>query len=360
MYRMISGFETGAPAITIVGVGGTGGFLAEQICRLLTGREGDVTLVDHDIVEPHNLLRQNFYPDDVGRFKAEALASRLSAQYKRPIRFATKKFEEVSGSLYQMGPIFRIVIGCVDNAAARQAMALYFSGGISNWLIDAGNGEKWGQIIVGNTNHQLLSTISFNQTEMSFSGLPLPTIQEPELLTDMPGPGPDIDCAAALDLTDQDPAINHLMAGWITHMVRRMLAGDCPYMRLSVDLEQGTVNPTYATPEAVAKIMGVKPKNLMRNGPQRNRLQTHAWDYNEEDDEDDATEEEEGEFPGDTGDALDDPAGHGLVGGFDDAVERGRHWPGPGGGDEPGDDGDLHLRDRHGDERGYDDDGDLD
>ena len=54
------------PWITIVGCGGTGGFVAEGICRLFQGREATIVLVDHDRVEDHNLLRQNFYEKDVG------------------------------------------------------------------------------------------------------------------------------------------------------------------------------------------------------------------------------------------------------------------------------------------------------
>ena len=306
MYRMISGANMGTLSVTIVGVGGTGGFLAEQMCRLLTGRDAEITLIDPDVVEPHNLLRQNFYTEDVGKFKAEALAARLSTQYRRPVRFATKPFNEISSTFYQVGPYFRVIIGCVDNAAARKDMAQMFTGGVASWLIDAGNGEKWGQIIVGNTSESLLSTISFNDEERTFTGLPIPTLQEPGLLSDMPGQLPDVDCAAALDLTDQDPAINHLMAGWITHLVRRMLGGDCPYMRLSIDLENGVVVPVYATPENVAKIIGAKPGDLVRNGLTPRRIQTHQWnDY-------DPYEEDEDDYDGDTGDALDDPAGHGL------------------------------------------------
>ena len=48
----------------------TGGYVAEGLCRLFQGREAAIVLVDHDRVEPHNLLRQNFYPEDVGRFKS--------------------------------------------------------------------------------------------------------------------------------------------------------------------------------------------------------------------------------------------------------------------------------------------------
>ena len=67
---------------------------------------------------------------------------------------------------------------------------------------------------------------------------------------------PDVDCAAALDLTDQDPTINQMMASLVLQVVRRIVAGSCPFMGLYLDMEQGTVTPTYATPEAVARIVG--------------------------------------------------------------------------------------------------------
>ena len=77
-YYLDNTFLLGNPWITVVGCGGTGGFVAEGLCRLFQGREATIVLVDHDRVEPHNLLRQNFYADDVGRFKSEALADRLA------------------------------------------------------------------------------------------------------------------------------------------------------------------------------------------------------------------------------------------------------------------------------------------
>ena len=64
-----------------------------------------------------------------------------------------------------------------------------------------------------------------------------------------------MDCAAALDLTDQDPTINQMMASLALQVVRRMVAGTCPFMGLYLDMEQGTVTPTYATPEAVARVV---------------------------------------------------------------------------------------------------------
>ena len=86
--------------------------------------------------------------------------------------------------------------------------------------------------------------------------MPAPTLQRPDLLTTVPTTPPDVDCAAALDLTDQDPTINQMMASLVLQVVRRMVAGTCPFMGLYLDMELGTVTPTYATPEAVERVMG--------------------------------------------------------------------------------------------------------
>ena len=85
---------------------------------------------------------------------------------------------------------------------------------------------------------------------------PAPTLQRPDLLTAVSTRPPDVDCAAALDLTDQDPTINQMMASLVLQVVRRMVAGTCPFMGLYLDMEMGTVTPSYVTPEAVARVVG--------------------------------------------------------------------------------------------------------
>ena len=84
-YYLDNEFLLDNPWITVVGCGGTGGFVAEGLCRLFQGRKATIVLVDHDRVEPHNLLRQNFYAEDVGQFKSKALADRLARAYRRPV-----------------------------------------------------------------------------------------------------------------------------------------------------------------------------------------------------------------------------------------------------------------------------------
>ena len=85
--------------------------------------------------------------------------------------------------------------------------------------------------------------------------LPAPTVQRPDLLTTVPTTPPDVDCAAALDLTDQDPTINQMMASLVLQAVRRMVAGTCPFMGLYLDMEMGTVTPTYVTPDSVGRVL---------------------------------------------------------------------------------------------------------
>ena len=46
-----------------------------------------------------------------------------------------------------------------------------------------------------------------------------------------------------------------MMASLVLQVVRRMVAGSCPFLGLYLDMEQGTVTPTYVTPEAVGRVL---------------------------------------------------------------------------------------------------------
>ena len=94
--------------------------------------------------------------------------------------------------------------------------------------------------------------------------LPAPTVQRPDLLTAAPTAPPDVDCAAALDLVDQDPTINQMMASLVMQVVRRMVAGTCPFMALYLDMDVGTVTPSYASPEAAAKVAQANGNDVLR------------------------------------------------------------------------------------------------
>src|SRR3972149_926707 len=135
-------------SIIVVGCGGTGSFVAEGLCRLLIGSDIPLLLVDPDRVEPHNLVRQNFYDGDLDKFKSQSLAERLSRQFHRRIAYSVYPYmpdligESWGGGL-RSPAIPGIIVGCVDKADARREIGNTLRFG--NWWLDAGNGFSSGQ-----------------------------------------------------------------------------------------------------------------------------------------------------------------------------------------------------------------------
>jgi len=250
MHRLSSEFTLGHFTVTVVGCGGTGSFAAEGLARLLPPRAG-LVLIDHDRVEERNLIRQNFRQSELGRFKSEALARRLSHDYSLPVAYST--FPVEATELRHPG----LVIGCVDNGVARRHIAeriekggLRWVGGYSRaaprelqrgpqlvtelWWIDAGNGENFGQILIGNSK-------GFAEENGRVLALPMPTLQRPDILQEVP-----IQRGCA-DIPEQGPTINQVMAALVVEVVRRIIEGTCSWMALYLDLEAGVLTPVLAS-----------------------------------------------------------------------------------------------------------------
>ena len=261
MYRLSNEFAMSHFIVTVVGCGGTGGFVAEGLCRLLPPL-ADLMLVDHDRVEERNLIRQCFLKDDLGQFKSEVLAKRLVQRYRRPVAYSTLPV----GATEIIYP--GLIIGCVDNGPARRQIAervkgkgLVWVGGYSQaapielqsgprletaiWWVDAGNGENYGQVVIGNTD----VSSCWLATGDIYRALPLPTIQKPELLNQAPTPR---SCAEVAE--EQGPTINLTMAAVVVEVVRRLIAGTCSWVQLYLDMEAGTLIPVFATPETIKSL----------------------------------------------------------------------------------------------------------
>ena len=211
-YYLDNAFLQDNPWITVVGCGGTGGFVAEGPLPPLPGAgRPPSSWSTHDRVEPHNLLRQNFYPEDVGRFKSQSLADRLARAFRRPVGYSVYAFREEDsrpdGHRYPGLPSYgsSLLIGCADNAAARRAMAESLPGDPRRWLIDAGNDTNWGQVLIGNVADEVALGRPRLRRSRPAHLLPAPTLQRPDLLTAGSTRPPDVDCAAALDLIDPGP-----------------------------------------------------------------------------------------------------------------------------------------------------------
>jgi len=259
-----------SPKLVIVGCGGTGSLVAEGLCRLLIHSDLTLMLVDFDRVEPHNLLRQNFFAGEVGKFKSQALAERLSRQYGRKIGYSVlpyerDMFDEPMGAGMYHKAMSLIIIGCVDTAEGRRSIADSMIGNWNNWWLDAGNGHHSGQVLLGNTGQPDGLKESFDIASHTVSKLPLPSVQLPALLIPPVEKTRPRDCAEAIEDDEQSPTINQAMAMLVVDFIYRLLTGTLTNMGAYIDLDAGTLQTVPATPLSVARTVGLKVGELMVN-----------------------------------------------------------------------------------------------
>lgn len=136
-----------------VGCGGTGGYLALPLSKFIRNGHVDAVsryvLVDGDVVEPKNIARQNFFPEDIGMYKAQVLGKRYGVDYCN--EFITKdNLPLISDSLMDL----KVFVGCVDNVKARKLIYTFMmqqnNSGVNSHCVyfDAGNMERRGQVYV--------------------------------------------------------------------------------------------------------------------------------------------------------------------------------------------------------------------
>lgn len=134
----------------VVGVGGTGSKVVIGLKNIHQGLRAlgfpglQVVLADGDTVSESNLVRQSFYPSDVGLNKAEVLINRLNLS----CGLSWKAYPHAIDGTYSSGyerP--ELVIDCVDTRAARAEIAK----GLENVLyhVSSGNLSSTGQVVLG-------------------------------------------------------------------------------------------------------------------------------------------------------------------------------------------------------------------
>ena len=143
----------------IVGAGGTGSYVIEDIVNYYNtlDEKNHIVVVDGDVVEEKNLLRQGFLKLDLGKSKAESLVSRYQKIARENVTIEAKNYfigsvkdvvDIVTEDNYQMVTI----VSCVDNNVARLRLtfAMYAVQEfckVNVSLIDSGNEEWHGQTI---------------------------------------------------------------------------------------------------------------------------------------------------------------------------------------------------------------------
>ena len=204
--------------IIVVGCGGTGSWLLPKLVKTINDgirksivrKDVKLILIDGDIVEEKNLVRQNFIEQDIGQNKAEVMASRYGphlinengaifidkyiADSERYEKLTAKdkdfyfNFEEMYNFLerynipsVQRGMKYsRVVFNLVDNNIARQTLHKIVSEMIDNdyktYVIDVGNDMYNGQAFTSmysNSNPYSESMFMVNnEFSLTINGIP--------------------------------------------------------------------------------------------------------------------------------------------------------------------------------------------
>lgn len=171
--------------IFVIGGGGTGSRLMPMLVQFIRSitrgqtalgwlENPTIWVVDDDVVETKNLLRQNFIQNDVGKPKAQVLAERYGRAYgvdviplvmrvdnNNSLHNAVNETLQAKGQLNHSNreggrnsvTVMKnaIVISCVDSSAARRAILNTFvvesqGAGVGPLFIDAGNEDSFGQV----------------------------------------------------------------------------------------------------------------------------------------------------------------------------------------------------------------------
>lgn len=103
--------------VLVLGVGGVGGYAAEQLCR---AGIGTLTLMDGDRVDPTNLNRQiAALRSTAGRFKAEVLAERFRDINPAATFIPEVSFLKAGESTALLSRGFDLVIDAIDDVPAK-------------------------------------------------------------------------------------------------------------------------------------------------------------------------------------------------------------------------------------------------
>lgn len=253
-------------AIILVGCGGTGSHIAQSLARLAV-HAADVTLIfiDGDTVEAKNVGRQLFSRADIGKNKAQVLAGRFGLVFGQSI---TAIPEMATADLLRTvtprgRPILRLLVGAVDNAAARREIAEATGGsdlGGGHLWIDAGNHEASGQVVVGKATTRAAMTGAVSLTGIC-TALPAPSLVYPDLLVDQKRRR--LDCAAAMIADEQSLMVNQMMAAIVAQYCYQIVVSRrLTTFETMVDLQSLTMRSTPITAATLSRATGVSEERL--------------------------------------------------------------------------------------------------
>lgn len=210
--------------IFLVGCGGTGGIMADNICRIansllfLEKPSIQLTIIDHDVVEPEDCVRQVFNRNEVGLKKSKVISQHLSRKWGFEVEYSDEKIQDYKPKNYEDNS--KIFISCVDNFEARKFIYEM------NWdyLIDCGNEKDFGQIILSDKEKELQSLFDL------FGESTIKSQSKKSKYT----------CDIAVKLNEQSLFINHAIALYASEMLKDFIFEDMMnYNQVFVNMKTG-------------------------------------------------------------------------------------------------------------------------
>jgi PRTRC genetic system ThiF family protein len=257
--------------LILVGCGGTGSWLAPSVARIARlqrdqGRQVEVAFYDHDHVEAKNIPRQHFCDAELGRNKAVTLAARYSAAWGVEIAAVPKRFN--AANVATNHNTLTIVVGCVDNAAARSEIAGVVGRWVDHrmpvWWLDCGNDESSGQVIAGSDINLQAFEGSFTPSCKICKRLPAPSLVAPDLLQPRPEEllASKLSCAEIQLANAQSLAVNQIVASVATDYLLRLVGGGLKRFATFFDLSSGSMRSRYITAQEIAGVIE-RPANFL-------------------------------------------------------------------------------------------------
>src|SRR3989339_1658930 len=114
---------------SIIGIAGCGGLGSNAAIALARIGVGKLILVDFDVVESTNLNRQQYFIDDIGKRKVDALEEKL--KMINPFLQIEKHYEKLSGANVKI--IFKevqIIVEAFDKVSEKAMLVKAFAGNL--------------------------------------------------------------------------------------------------------------------------------------------------------------------------------------------------------------------------------------
>ncbi|OLF82062.1 hypothetical protein AWH63_11015 [Marinobacter sp. C18] len=232
--------------VLMIGAGGNGSELFDGLVKLhsalvaLGGKGLDVTVLDDDEVSESNVIRQRFYPHEVGQNKAIAVVQRANLMMGTnwqalPVRF--------TGSEVSTRP--DLVITAVDNLEARRAAiraftpsrehsrtslgrVIYSGSQMDTFWLDLGCDKDRGQVVMGRFGDNTMT----DEWPNALAHFPEMIDREDE--EDKPS------CSAAESLARQDLMINQAVSGQAINMLWKLMrSGQIAFNGVVIELANG-------------------------------------------------------------------------------------------------------------------------